>query len=195
VGCRKKAEERVDSPPAVAAVNVHSVDPPAIDSGLSVDQAYAAIPHRRTVWDNSSSAIPADEKVYLRNIFQAMDVGVTVRVAALQNFSAGRFDGADPVAQYDQLIEFVRGMAVPGPLAGYHQKILDGFTGQRQLFADWKSQREQFPFAQRIGDHPGARNASNALRAAYGELMAKYPDESPSNKDAFFDYHCALDFL
>jgi hypothetical protein len=37
--------------------------------------------------------------------------------------------------------------------------------------------------------------ASAAARAAYGELMSKYPGESQSNKDAFFDFHCALDFL
>jgi hypothetical protein len=33
------------------------------------------------------------------------------------------------------------------------------------------------------------------LRAAYNELMARYPGEAQANKDAFFDYHCALDFL
>jgi hypothetical protein len=25
-------------------------DPPSVDVGMSVEQAYAAIPHRRTVW-------------------------------------------------------------------------------------------------------------------------------------------------
>jgi hypothetical protein len=46
-----------------------------------------------------------------------------------------------------------------------------------------------------IGGHAGARHASDALRAAYNELMARYPNEGPTNRDAFFDYHCALDFL
>jgi hypothetical protein len=170
-------------------------EPPALDVGLSVEQAYAAIPHRRTVWDASNSSIPPDEKAYLRVIFEVMDEAVAVRVAGLQNFSAGQFDKSDPAAQYDQLIGFARGIPVPGALADYHQKVLDALMGQRQFFADWKSEREQFRFARQIGDHPGARTASAALRAAYNDLMAKYPNESSTNKDAFFDYHCALDFL
>jgi hypothetical protein len=31
--------------------------------------------------------------------------------------------------------------------------------------------------------------------AAHNELMARYPNESATNKDAPFDYHCALDLL
>jgi hypothetical protein len=77
----------------------------------------------------------------------------------------------------------------------YHQKVLDGLAGQRQFFAEWKSEREQFRFAQQVGGHTGVRNASAALHAAYDELMSKYPNEGAANKDAFFDYHCALDFL
>jgi hypothetical protein len=31
--------------------------------------------------------------------------------------------------------------------------------------------------------------------AGHNDLMPRYPNESVINKDAFFDYHCALDFL
>jgi len=170
-------------------------EPPAIDVGLSVDEAYAAIPHRRTVWVESNSTVPTEEKAYLKVIFEVMDQAIAVRVAGLQSFSAQQFDKVDPVANYDQLIMFVRSMPVPKTLMTYHQKILDGLWGQQQFFADWRSARDQFRFAQQIGSHAGARHASAALRAAYNELMSKYPNESPTNKDAFFDYHCALDFL
>jgi hypothetical protein len=169
--------------------------PPALDVGLSVEQAYAAIPHRRTVWVESDSTVPDEERAYLRVIFRVIDQAIAVRVAGLQNFSAQQFDSSDPVGNYDRLIGFVRAMPVPNALATYHQKILEALAGQQQFFADWRAEREQFRFAQQIGGHAGARNASAALRAAYNELMAKYPGESPTNKDAFFDYHCALDFL
>jgi hypothetical protein len=43
-------------------------EPPAVDVGLSVEQAYAAIPHRRTVWTESDSNVPEDERAYLRAI-------------------------------------------------------------------------------------------------------------------------------
>jgi hypothetical protein len=169
--------------------------PPIFDVGLSVEQAYAAIPHRRTVWVETDSPVPAEARAYLRVIFRVMDQAVAVRVAGLQNFSAQQFDNSDPAANYGRLIGFVRGMPVPSELETYHQKILEALAGQQQFFADWKSERDQFRFAQQIGGHEGVRNASAALHAAYEELMAKYPDESAANKDAFFDYHCALDFL
>jgi len=86
-------------------------------------------------------------------------------------------------------------MPVPVALASYHRRILDALAGERQFFADWKSARDRFQFGQQPSNHPGVGRASSALRAAYGELMAKYPQESQSNKDAFFDHHCALDFL
>ena len=193
-GCRGETDTSADRSAASVAA-VQPTDPPVIDAGLSVDKAYAAIPHRRTVWVEADSTAPPEERAYLRVIFEVIDEAVTVRVAGLQKFSAGQFDSSDPVAQYDQLIEFVRSMPVPRTLAAYHRKVLDGLKGQRQFFADWKSEREQFRFARQIGDRPGVRRASAALRAAYNELMAKYPNESSTNKDAFSDYQCALDFL
>ena len=78
--CWSKADTNVDTS-AAAAATVQPSDPPAIDAGLSVDQAYAAIPHRRTVWAEADSSAPADERAYLRVIFEVIDEAVTVRVA------------------------------------------------------------------------------------------------------------------
>jgi hypothetical protein len=193
-GCKSKTEKGAEAG-AAESTTPQQNEPPALDVGLSVEQAYAAIPHRRTVWDEAGSTIPAEEKAYLRVIFEVVDQAVAVRVAGLQNFSARQFDNSDPAGNYDRLIGFVRAMPVPSALVTYHHRILEALAGQQQFFADWKSERAQFPFAQQIGGHAGVRNASAALRAAYNELMAKYPNESSTNKDAFFDYHCALDFL
>jgi hypothetical protein len=205
-GCRSKSEKAAPAAesapvagtpgnPAAQPIAAAYSEPPTFDVGLSVEQAYAAIPHRRTVWDENNSTAPAEEKTYLKVIFEVIDQGVAVRVAGQQNFSSQQFDRVNAASDYDQLITFARGMPVPGPLAAYHQKILTGLTGQQQFFADWMAEREQFKYAQQIANHLGVRSASAALRAAYNELMAKYPNESASNKDAFFDYHCALDFL
>ena len=182
-------------PTTVESASPQYSDPPTVDVGITVEQAYAAIPHRRTIWVESDSAVPSEERAYLRVMFQALDQAVAVRVAGQQNFSSQRFDDPDITGDFDRLIAFVRNMPVPPTLASYHQDILEGLFGQRQFFADWKAQREQFPFAQQVGNDPDVRKASGALRAAYGQLMSKYPNETPTNKDAFFDYHCALDFL
>ena len=37
--------------------------------------------------------------------------------------------------------------------------------------------------------------ASALLHQAYAELMQLYPGEATHNRDAFYDYLCALDFL
>jgi hypothetical protein len=188
------AEQR-QADPSVVSTSVKYDAPPSVGAGLSVDQAYAAIPHRRTVWIADESTVPSEEKAYLKAIFPVVDQAVAIRVAGLQNFSNRQFDSANVAADFDQLITFVRAMPVPNALTAYHQDILAALSGEREFFDEWRSQRDQFGFAQQIGNHPGVRAASAASRAAYNELMTKYPRESQTNKDAFFDYHCALDFL
>jgi hypothetical protein len=170
-------------------------DPPSVDVGMSVEQAYAAIPHRRTVWVERDSSVPPEEKAYLRVIFQVVDEAIAVRVTGLQSFSSERFDSVDVDGQFDRLISFARTMPVPARLTSYHNDILTALSSDRQFFSDWKSQGVSFPFAQQIAGHASVQAASAAAHAAYGELMSKYPSENAGNKDAFFDYHCALDFL
>jgi len=200
-GCKNSATKTIDSavnsPARVAAapVLVRYDDVPMIEAGITVDQAYAAIPHRRTVWIESDSAVPSEDKPYLKAIFQVLDQAVAVRVASLQNYSSQRFDASDTDGELKKLIDFVNAMPVPKTLTTYHAEILAGLTGERQFFQDWRRERDQFGYAQQIANHPGVRSCSAALRAAYSELMAKYPTENSRNKDAFFDYHCALDFL
>jgi hypothetical protein len=189
------ASQDAGAPSASATPQYRYNDPPTAGVGPSVEEAYAAIPHRRTIWDQSGSAVPAEEKEYLQTVFQVLDQAVRVRVAGQQAFSNQRFESADIDAEFDRLIAFVRAMPAPKALGSYHQEILSALASERQFFDDWKSQGDRFPFARDVASHPGVRAASAYLRSAYSELMSKYPNESPSNKDAFFDYHCALDFL
>jgi hypothetical protein len=144
--------------------------------------------------ERESTALP-EEKAYLKAMFQVLDEGVAVRVAGLQDFSSQKFDSANIDAEFDRLITYVRAMPVPIALGSYHNNILEGLSGQRQFFAEWKSQRDQFEFARQIPNHPRVLAASSALRTAYNTLMSKYPNDTQRNKDAFFDYHCALDFI
>jgi hypothetical protein len=184
-----------DPIPVAADTFSRYTDPPSVDVGLSVDQAYAAIPHRRTAWTESRTTVPADERAYLRTIFIVVDEAIAVRVAGLQNFSQQRFDPIDVDGQFDRLISFMRSTRVPARLSAYHRQILAALSSDRQFFAEWKVQGANFPYAQQIAANGNVQAASAAAHAAYSELMSKYPAESQQNKDAFFDYHCALDFL
>lgn len=192
-GCRKSASD--SQPGSATAASVQYTDPPALDPGISVEDAYAAIPHRRTVWTEEESTIPAPERNYLKTMFTLEDEAVAARVAGLQKYSRSEFDDSDVDSEFDQLISFARGVAPPDSLKTYHQHIVEALVAQQQFFREWKSAGAQFSYAQRITENPGARKASGELKAAYQELMDKYPQEGQTNKDAFFDYHCALDFM
>lgn len=169
--------------------------PPAVNVGITVDQAYAAIPHRHIVWDDSHSPIPQSGRTYLGTMFQVIDEAVELRVAGQLDFSAGRFDSDDIVGQFDELIAYARGLTVPARLSNYHRYIVRCLSSERKVFADWKSQQANFPYAQDIAKDPDVLDASRAVHAAYLCLVLIYPNETRNNKDAFYDYHCALDFL
>lgn len=180
---------------AGTATPSQSIDPPVLGLDLSVEQAYAAIPHRRTLWAAVDSTAPAEEQVYLNSAFQTVDQGIALRVAAQQNYRDGNFDATDIDAQYERLVSYARGMSVPIGLAAHHRDMLNALTSDRQFFRNWNRDRGTFAFAQRVADAPEVRSASSAAHAAYSELIGRYPNDSATNKDAFYDYYCALDFL
>ena len=192
--CRKPAS---DSQPTSATQTIPQQynDPPILNPGISVDDAYAAIPHRRTVWAEGESTVPAPERDYLKVMFTLEDEAVAARVAGLQKYSRGQFDDSDVDSEFDQLISFARSVVPPPSLKTYHTHIVDALVAQQKFFREWKSAGSQFAYAQRIAEQPEARKASGELKTAYQELMDKYPQEGQTNKDAFFDYHCALDFM
>jgi hypothetical protein len=43
--------------------------------------------------------------------------------------------------------------------------------------------------------HSKVRSSSANLQGAYGDLMRLFPSENATNKQAFYDYLCALDFI
>jgi hypothetical protein len=75
--------------------------------------------------------------------------------------------------------------------------LLQALSDQRAFFAEWQTQGQQFQYGspQTIVTHPKVQSAAAALREAYGILVETYSGESNENKEAFFDYHCALDFV
>jgi hypothetical protein len=176
--------------PAVSAV-------PVFDLGLTVDQAYAAIPHRRTQADLATSSIPATEKAYLDVAFHVVDQAILLRVTAFRQFAAGNTSDGSLLAKMDRLKKFLDEIDPPANLRGYHEHLLKALADQRGFFEDWQMQGSQFSFGApgSLASHPRVQSASGALRAAYSILMQTYPDEAALNKEAFFDYHCALDFL
>ena len=176
--------------PGIAAV-------PISDLGLTVDEAYAAIPHRRTAVLFTGSKIPKADQDYLQVVFATIDQAILLRVTTYQNYSRGRT--ADPLAisRMDRLLVFLRSVDPPPLLKTYHKRIEQAVSDQRAFFEDWRTQGSEFTYARGagLGSHPKVASSSSALKEAYGILMQSYPAENEHNREAFFDYHCALDFL
>ena len=169
-------------------------DPPQVNASLSVDDAYTAIPHRRTVWRDEQTTVSASEQKYLKAMFQVLDQTVVARVAGIQNYSRGDFTSFDADGELGRLSDYVRQARVPPALTDYNSRILSALAGEQQFFHDWKSDPDHFDYLKQVNSHPGVNQSSAALRSAYQGLMSRYPQESQANRDAFFDYHCAADF-
>src|SRR5437773_8700191 len=61
-GTSGEAPENGDSAPGVTS---SYSDLPQVNAGMSIPDAYAAIPHRRTVWSEGETTVPAGEREYL----------------------------------------------------------------------------------------------------------------------------------
>ena len=75
------------SPPTIATAPNLSLD-------LSVEAAYAAIPHRRTAMDFATSSMPDQDKRFLEVAFHLIDQGIRLRVATYQKFSRSEVRGS-----------------------------------------------------------------------------------------------------
>ena len=168
---------------------------PQFSLPLSVKQAYQAIPHQRTEFKKDFSRVPETDKAYLALMFPLIDQAVAVRVVTLQEFSSGQ-RGPQGIEQYAALIKFVAAIEPPPTLNTYHQEVELALQAQQAFFKDWRAKGSVFPHnSHATGSHAQVQKASGHLRSAYSQLMQAFPNEDSVNKTAFFDYHCALDFI
>jgi len=146
---------------------------------ITVEEAYQAIPHHRTVFQAAEAAMPAGESAYLTQLFTAVDQAIVAKV------QAGRGESVE--SSYAPVWAAWGRLKAPAKL----QKIQDLF--RRAI------ENEQASLSDSQGRVNAAdartHEASQALQEAYSELMRLYPAENQNNRQAFFDYPCALDFF
>ena len=154
----------------------------------SVEDAYRAIPHRRTVFDVDAARMSREERLYLHTLFTMVDLAVVERVDTLSALQRGATGSRD---DYDALLRELGALRAPETLRGVHRLVVEAITEQRTALAQWRTAGP--PHA--LNGHPLVVSSSTKLRQAYAELMRLFPDEREQNKAAFFDYLCALDFI
>jgi len=159
---------------------------------LSVEGAYQAIPHRRTVFDPGNASMSAEERDYLVRLFDLVDEAVVERVRLLQRFSSGMNSAAQAGNNYGSILDRLNDLSVPDGLGEVHDLVVAAVQDQSDFFDAWS---EVYPEPLDVRSHELSQSASQELQQAYGLLMEIYPQESGHNKNAFYDYLCALDFL
>jgi hypothetical protein len=156
----------------------------------SVEEAYRAIPHRRTVFDAGTARMSPEEREYLRRLFDLVDLGIVERVGTLGWLKSK--GGREPSAEnYDRVVNQLNALSVPPRLGSVHRLVSEAMVEQRAALAEWRKTAVPSDFA----GHSLVASSSGKLRRAYGELLALFPQEDAHNKAAFFDYLCAMDFI
>ena len=157
---------------------------------LTVDEAYRKIPHRRTEYQQQNSTISEEEAAYLQQLFNVVDNAVVERVATLGSI-LGSEEAADYEKNYLQILTMIQSRPVPLKARPAHRLIEEAIREQSEFLAQWENQGSR----QFERSHPLVQSSHRKLYKAYQLLMAAYPGETQHNKQAFFDYLCALDFI
>jgi hypothetical protein len=165
------------------------------DSGISVtvDDAYAAIKHRREPLD--LAGIPDAERDGLQLLLRALDEAVRLKIALWWACSAGEGDKAATLLErLDTLRSWLEHAPVPAGLDAYRRDLVEGLAAQRAFFDDWRAKGKSYSPAG-ISSHPQAQACSRAVHAAYEELLRRYPQASAHDRQVFYDRHCAFDLI
>jgi hypothetical protein len=168
----------------------------AESQAMTVEQAYREIPHNRTVFDATTSALSAAQIKALKRLFELSDRGVVLRVAGLQALQSSSNDVRLVLSQYDALTKELDSFAPPAEIESARALVAQAVRLHRQYFEIIGRDKEAgraIELAYR--QNQLVKQASQQLISAYSVLMQTFPKEPAVNRQAFYDYLCALDFL
>ncbi|MFQ5960640.1 MAG: hypothetical protein ACE5MG_04530 [Candidatus Methylomirabilales bacterium] len=157
---------------------------------MSVEEAYRAIPHRRTVFDLDAAKMSREEQAYLQELFSIVDLAIVERVEMLM-WLWSRGERGELAQDYDDILSQLSDLTIPPQLQNVHQLVVEAIEEQRAALQEWQGTG----VPANLPRHPLVTSSSRKLRRAYGELLRLFPREGRHNKAAFFDYLCALDFI
>lgn len=154
---------------------------------LEIDQAYRLIPHQQTPFVLNQSRIPVGEAAKLARLLSLAELAMVARVGAMR---AGPAE-TDYFSQIDTILWQMKNLDTSPNLHQARLHILAAIEQQRGFFELYatngdKVQTERNKLVETSHRH---------LITAYNILMQLYPQETGHNRQAFFDYLCALDFI
>ena len=149
---------------------------------VSVEEAYRLIPHQRTVFQSASARMPASEQAYLVAFFSAIDQAIVAKVSARR--------GATVAQAYAPVWNAWEKLNPPTAFKATQEKVKAAITDQQAFLLEIEKKQSSWNMS-----HSKVRSSSANLQRAYGDLTRIYASENATNKQAFFDYLCALDFI
>jgi hypothetical protein len=161
---------------------------------LSTEEAYAAIPHQRTTFDAGTSKLPPSQVDSLRRLFAASDQGVVLKVEGIRAQRSSNVAELERIQKaYDTVIENLQSQKFSAEVAPARDLVVKALRDHKGFLATRPKGGMQF--VARDLNAPEVTRASTSLHQAYDGLMGAFPGEPARNKQSFFDYLCALDYL
>lgn len=169
---------------------------------MSVEKAYASIPHARTQYSPQQSSASEEEKKFLDHLFFVTDLALQKRMMMLGYFN--KQNENQYLETYNKSIDemvatFSLIKAPNAVLDNVAQTIVIAIRQQQKFFNDWAAvagtpQYEAILYSgYRSNAH--VQGAHQNLLKAYMLLKQAYPNETAHNQQAFYDHLCALDFI
>ena len=165
---------------------------------MSVDEAYRAIPHKKTDFDRYTARMSTDETAYLDSFFTLVNAAIVAKVQTLKWFSSGGTAGK-PYAQYRSRVDVILAdfnrLSIPVSLRDVQKQVVAAVQLHSEYFRDWAARTstgERFRFS---ATDERITASSRQLIGSYNQLMQRYPEATRNNRQAFYDHLCALDFI
>lgn len=175
---------------------------PVVSNALTVEEAYNAIPHTRAPYDPGRSTRETVESQFLSELLALSDRALVQRITAMRAMSAGKPGAlATYESEVDNIVRDIEALSEPASAKGLGSILVQAIRGQQEFFRSWARASENGQAfavprgAATSGVDSTIRASSGRLHQLYGELMRRYANESPENKNSFFQHLCALDFI
>ena len=162
---------------------------------MTVEEAYASIPHQRTPFSPAASRLSPAQADALARLFALSDRATVLRVQGLQALHFGdspRLRGLLP--DYRALLSDFQSLPSSEQTQAASGLVRTAIEQHRKFF-ETRLQAGSAGGGQATAFTPDVYQASEKLKQAYGLLMTAFPKETAGNRQAFFDHLCALDFL
>ena len=162
---------------------------------ISIEEAYAAIPHKRTVFNAKESPLAITNTFALTQLFEALERAIVLKIMADKALASKNAEAmTHTLEQYSGVIKGLLSLDSPTEIKPAQTLIIAAIEKHQAHF----THKQAAAFAGKTHDistSPEITSASADLQRAYSLLIKAFPQETANNKAAFYDYLCALDFL